>query len=213
MLKKILLLILLVCTLPSVFSWGISFEKTSFVIPKGGYQDVRITLQNYVGADPAKITLNVTGDNEIAEVTPIKEYHWLQPKTRAYDLNLRITIPDNAKDEYFFNLEFTNEPLKSGIGIATRKTVHIHVIVPDGEIVEVIPPPIEESDNKINDEDAEKELEKYKDSITGEAVGVVVGEKKTRFYLGVILPLLLFLVLLIFILKKKNKEKEYRDML
>ncbi len=138
--KFALIMLVLFILLPFIsamaYAWGIAYKDNSFVMRSGEAQNVSFMLQNYVGDEPKKIAVALEGNTEIASVSNKKDYYLLPPKTKDYEIVVRIAIPKPAKKSYKLNVNFISLPESGNVGLATAKVIPVNIEVSDGIIAD-----------------------------------------------------------------------------
>ena len=134
-LSRTLLIVLIISIIsPLAHAWGIAYSESSFTSDPGGIVEVKFSLQNYVGDDPKRIIIELSGDKEIAEVLNQKDYYLLPPKTKDYEVIVKVLVPQPAKKSYKIDVNFIAYSGGEGIGISTAKVIPIIINVPAGTL-------------------------------------------------------------------------------
>lgn len=202
---------LLLCSTPT-YGWGIAFSDNNIVIRKGETKDFMMNLQNYVGDDPLKITIELAGDTEIVTVLDSRDYYWLPAKTKDYEFPLRFTIPkENAKKEYKVDVKFNALLPHEGIGIISSKIISLSINVPDGDIVQENKPiSIEDDFVPVTGPVKEEELvEEDVQEPKAEPSGIVIPEeqgKNALLSLEVGIGVLLIAAIAFLVYSRKRKK-------
>ena len=154
----------------TVLGWGIALPGNDFTINQGQTNDLKLNIQNYVGDETKKITIDFDGDSKIASIIDQKEYYLLPPKS-AEDIILQFSIPKKAKKEYYLSVKFTAHSTDSGLSLTTAKILSFNINVPDSILTE--DPSIEEEPEKT-EEEIRQELKEMLGEEETKGEGIVV---------------------------------------
>ncbi len=193
-------------------AWGIAFVNDHFTLKQGQTQDVKFSMQNYVGDESKRMLIELSGDKEIATILDKKDYYLLLPKTKDYPIVIRIAIPEQAQKSYEVKANFIAYAGGSGISLSTAKVVPIYIEVPDGTLTEQpeetsldLTKTYQKAEEKIEEEEGQTQTSAPK------VQSLAVLEEKTTFdllpFVLIIIAVLIVLISTTIYIQKKRRKK------
>lgn len=136
--KKIILLPILLALLmvPFINAFGISsfygYGNPPLTLAPGETKDINLFLQNMIGDQ--NISVKVRFNSSIAKITDDSNVYFLPAQTKDNKMNIRVTIPSDAKtgSDYaltFYFAEVTSEQDGGTVSLGVEQTVTIPVVV------------------------------------------------------------------------------------